>query len=423
MSLVAVGLSHHTCPVALRERLAFSPDSIPTALARLRKHFESGGVVILSTCNRVEIYVHHAQKTNDVICREISQFLSEWHQIPETEFQRALYTYEDEQAAGHLFRVAAGVDSLVVGETQILGQVHDAYLAAQAQQTADKVIHGLFQRAFSTAKSVRTSSAIGSGKVSVSSVAVDLATAIFMDFAQTTVLVVGAGETAELTLKCLCEKGARHIFIVNRSPESATELAAAYGGIAREWQALPAALVESDIVITSTSAPGYVLQHDTVESALRQRKGRPMLLIDIAVPRDIDPRVGELPDVYLYNIDDLQRVVEQNMEARRQELSRCMAIIDKSAQQFAAWVHGLAAEPTIRSMAEELHQIREQELEKTLNTLNSIPEDHKQEIRYLTERIVNRILQRPMREIKQEIGHHDPHTVIHLVKRMFGLEK
>ncbi|HOJ33550.1 MAG TPA: glutamyl-tRNA reductase [Candidatus Hydrogenedentes bacterium] len=421
MSLVVLGLSHHTCPVEIRERLAFPPETLPVALARLRKYIDEGGFVILSTCNRVEIYAHHPGASASSLVDILKKFLSDWHQLSEDVFADGLYSYEEIEAAGHLFRVAAGVDSLVVGETQILGQVHDAYLAAQTQQTTDKIIHALFQRAFSTAKTVRSESGIGTGKVSISSVAVDLAAAIFRDFEKTTVLVIGGGETAELTLRSLCEKGARRILIVNRSQETGENLAVKYKGTAHPWQELSNAIAGADIVISSTAAPEYILRVPDMDPVLRLRKGRPIFFIDIAVPRDIDPRVAELPDVYLYNMDDLQHVVERNMEARRRELTRCIETIDKNAQQFIAWMASLAAEPTIRSMADELHQIREQELDKTLHVLSNLSEAEKQEVRYLSERIVNRILQRPMREIKQEIGHHDPHTVLHLVKRMFGL--
>lgn len=422
MSLVVVGLSHHTSPVALRERLAFTDEMIPAALARLRKRFEGAGVVLLSTCNRVEAYVHYAGGDAATVTKGVSQFLSEWHDIPEERFRDALYTHEGVDATGHLFRVASGLDSLVVGESQILGQVHDAYLAAQTEQTADKVIHALFQKAFATAKTVRTESGIGAGKVSVSSVAVDLAAAIFMDFSNTTVLVIGAGEMAELTLKSLFEKGARRVLVANRSIEHAQALADAYRGEAIALENISEGLAESDILITSTAAPGYILRPVDFEPMLRRRGQRPMFLIDIAVPRDIDPAVGDLANVYLYNMDDLERVVEQNLEARRQELRRCLDMIDRSARQFCGWMDSLVAEPTIKSMAEELNLIREEELEKTLAALDNISESQRREIRYLTERIVNRILQRPMREIKQEIGHHDPHTVLHLVKRIFGLE-
>jgi glutamyl-tRNA reductase len=422
MSLVIVGLSHHTTSLELRERLAFPADTIPSALLSLAKRLEGAGVVLLSTCNRVEIYMSHPAPA-ETLCAEIRAFLSAWRQIPEAEFAEALYAHKDREMVGHLFRVASSLDSLVVGEVQILGQVHDAYLIARAEQTVDKVIHALFQKAFTVAKSVRTQTSIGAGKVSVSSVAVDLAVSIFSDLGGKTVMVVGSGEMAELTVKSLVDHGARGVLVANRNPERAQKLAEAYAGEAIAFEELGNHLHRADIVVSTTAAPRTILHAPDFQSALKQRAQEPMLVIDIAGPRDVDADVGDLDNVYLYNVDDLEQVVNENIEARRKEIDAAMALVENGVERFMHWMAGLVAEPTIVSMSEEFEQIRERELHKTLVALPELSEEQRREVDFLTTRIVRGILQRPAASIKHEIGHHDPHTVLHLVKRLFGIEE
>lgn len=422
MSLVIVGLNHVTTPVEFRERLAFPAEAIPEALIRIRQMLDGAGVVILSTCNRVEIYLSHTAEPAE-LCRTARAFLTAWHGISDDQLRPCLYEYEGRQAVGHLFRVAAGLDSLVLGEAQILGQVHDAYLAAQTVQSTDKVIHALFQKAFTVAKKVRTQSPIGVGSASVSSVAVDLAVSIFGDLPAKTVMVIGSGEMGKLTLRSLMSRGAGKVLVVNRDREKARAIAASYGGQVAAFDELDECLHRADIVISSTASPQCILRPDQFQRALNRRGQRPMLVIDIAVPRDVDARVGDLDNVYLFNVDDLEQVVNANLDARRRELESCLQIVERGVAQFVSWMQALAAEPTIVSMAGELHSIRQRELKKTLDALPELTEKQRQEVRYLSERIVNSILQRPMTEIKQEIGHHDPKTVLHLVKRLFRLEE
>lgn len=423
MSLVVTGLSHHTSDVKLRERLHFPSTEVPGALLALRKRLPGCASVVLSTCNRVEVYVHHEQATPE-IQREITTFLSDWHNIPETEFRDALYSYTGGEAAGHLFRVAASVDSLVVGEQQILGQVHDAFLWSQAEQTTDKVIERLFQKAFKVAKDVRTQTNIGEGKVSISSVAVDLAVSIFSELRGKTVLVLGSGKMGELTLKSLLDHGVTKLLMVNRSIEKAEELAAKFNGRAYSLNKLSSHLHEADIVLTSTGADEYVLTPEHFEVALKQRNNRPMFVIDIAVPRDVDPNVNGIDEVFLYDMDSLQEAADANLAARRGEIANAMVIINDGVDGFTKWLNSLAAEPTIVSMVEEMNTIREAELAKTLKNLPELTDADREEIEYLTKRIVNKILQRPMRQLKEEVhSEDDPHTVLHLVKRLFGLKE
>ncbi len=423
MTLAVVGLSHQTSAVEVRERLHFSEESVRGALLQLRKHLGAAGVVILSTCNRVELYAHRTENP-ETLCDEIRAFLSEYHSIPEADLTQALYEHTGRNAVAHLFRVASSLDSLVVGEGQILGQVHDAFIAAQASQSTDKVIQALFQRAFSVAKDVRTHTSIGAGKVSIASVAVDLAASIFMDLADKCVMVIGSGKMGETTLKSLMARGVGEILLVNRSIEKAETLAETVHGEALALDDLSTQLHRADIIITSTAAKDFVLRPEHFHTALRERSHQPVFVIDIAVPRDVDPAVAAIDDVYLYDVDALQEVANENLEARRKEVDASMCIVETGTERFEAWRQSLLAEPTIVSMAEELNAIRERELEKTLGSLPDLSPEQREEVTYLTKRIVNTILQRPMSQIKREVGqHNDPHTVLGLVKRLFGLKE
>ena len=334
-----------------------------------------------------------------------------------------LYERADRDGVGHLFHVASSLDSMVVGEGQILGQVHDAYLLAQAEQATDKIISQLFQRAFSVAKDVRSRSGISEGKVSVGSVAVDLAVSIFIDLAGKTVMVIGSGKMGELALKSLVSRGVSHVLLVNRTQEKAAELADRIHGEPIALDDLEKHLHRADIVITSTGAHEHLLRAADFEKALRLRAHAPMFVIDIAVPRNVDPAVNDIDNVYLYDIDSLQQVTESNLEARRKEIAKCVEIVEAGIDHFWHWHQGLVAEPTIVSMSEELHAIRERELAKTLASLPDLTDKQREEVAYLSKRIVNSILQRPMTQLKREVAHHDPNAVLHLVKRLFGLRE
>jgi glutamyl-tRNA reductase len=422
MSFVLIGLSHHTSPLELREQLHFPEAVIPGALVSLRKRLEGAGAVILSTCNRVELYAHH-QKNGDELQADLKRFMSDFHGISEGAFEAALYSQADEEAVRHLFRVAASLDSLVVGEAQILGQVQDAYQLAQAEQATDKVISQAFQQAFSTAKKVRTHSSIAEGKVSVGSVAVDLAVSIFMGLEGKTVMVIGSGNMGRLTLKNLVSRGVDRVLVVNRSIEKAEAIAAEVGGEALPMDALETNLHRADIIVTSTASPEPILRPTSFQSALKQRAHEPIFIIDIAVPRDVDPAVNDLDDVYLYDVDDLQDVADENMRTRRDEIERCTAMVEKSVANYMKWLRGLAAEPTIVSMASELNDIRERELTKTLKNLPDLTQEQRDEVDYLSKRIVNAILQRPMSQIKREMASDDAQGVLQMVKRLFGLKE
>jgi glutamyl-tRNA reductase len=422
MSLVVAGINHTTSNIALRERLAFAQDKIPEALSQLRQRLEDAGVVIVSTCNRMEIYVNHIGEATDLL-REMRQFISQWHDMDESEFSDSLYEHEDAEAAGHLFRVAASLDSMIVGEDQILGQVHDAYILAHAEQATDKIINNLFQKAFTIAKKVRSTTKISEGKVSISSVAVDLAVSIFMNLTDKTVIVVGSGEMSELTLKCLVDKGVGCVIVANRSVQNAQILADQFYGEAISLDSLDDHLQRADIVISSTGAPGIVLHRDQIAQALKQRSNQPMFVIDIALPRDAEASINDLDNVYLYDIDNLKAVTGKNIEARRNELDRCYQIIDYGVEQFSRWLHSLIAEPTIVSLSHEFNAVRTRELTKTLDSLKHLSDADREEVEYLTKRIVNNILQQPMTQIKQEVHDADHSGVLQIVRRIFGLKE
>lgn len=421
MTIAISGLSHHTSPLELRERVAFAQERIPEALHALRQRFPDGASVILSTCNRVEVYLRAPAPPED-LRQGIRAFLSEWHDLPERTLCPHLYEHHSDNAVAHLFRVASSLDSMVVGEAQILGQVQDAFLAAHAAEATDKILNALFQRALAVAKEVRTQTQIGTGKVSVPSVAVDLAVHVFGDFAQRTVMVIGSGETGQLTLKTLVSRGVGKVLVVNRNLERARKVAAHFHGEAIGLNELRQHLHRADIVISSTSAEMPILDAPAFTQALRERGHEPMFVVDIAVPRDIEPSVNALDNVYVYDLDALQVVAGQNLEARRAEIALCEQIIQKRVDQFMRWRQGLRAEPAIVSMANELNAIRERELQKTLQSLPDLTGKQRDEVEYLTRRIVNNILQRPMTQLKQEVALEDPSSVLQMIKRLFGLK-
>ena len=422
MTIALTGLSHRTCPVELRERLSFPEDRLRDALRHLKQQLGEGGAVILSTCNRVEVYAR-GEVAPDELHGAIREFIASWHALAPGDFEEHLYEYQNRDAVAHLFKVTASLDSMVIGEDQILGQVHDAYLAAQTEGATDKILHALFQRAFKVAKEVRTKTDINVGKVSVSSVAVDLAASIFGDLSTKNVMVIGSGETGQLALKCLVERGVGKVLVANRTLAKAQAIAALYQGEPLALEQLSAHLHRADIIITSTSSEAPILGVKDFQHALKKRNKAPMFAIDIAVPRDVDPAVRDLDNVYCYDMDDLESVAAQNMEARRGELVKCLEMVEHQVDRFIDWRHSLYAEPTIVSMNQELNAIRERELEKTLHALPDLTDRQREEIEYLTKRIVNNILQRPMSQIKHEVVHEDPHRVLHLVKRLFGLEE
>ncbi len=335
MHIVLVGANHRSCPIELRERLAFSREQLPSALAALRQELGVAEATILSTCNRVEIYAAVPQLDGTV--DRLSAFLSRRSEVARSTLEPRLYAYTEPESIRHLFAVASGLDSMVIGETEILQQVKCAYELARLNGTTGKVFNTLFQKALNTGKTVQAKTALGRGCVSVGTVAIELAQKIFSDLKPYTVLLVGAGKMGELTLKHLSARGVTKIRILNRSLDRAQELAAQYGGLAHRLADWAVQMVDADIVMTSTASARFLVTQPDVAAIMRQRRHRPLCLIDLGVPRNIDPAVGQLENVYLFDVDDLQGLVNHHHAQRQQAVQESQAIVEYKVNRFVGW--------------------------------------------------------------------------------------
>lgn len=336
MNLVVVGINHKTAPVEIRERFSFSPQKIIEANRMLKDGVSLAENLILSTCNRMEIYA--AVNSDEDSLAGIKDFLSKFHNLNLSDYDKAIYVYKDKAAIEHLFKVASGLDSMVIGEMEILGQVKKAYLDAKCSCTAGKILHRLFEKSFNTAKKIRTETFIGRGAVSISSAAVKLAAKILGRLNDKMVLIVGAGAVGEQLVLYLKKNGIKSIFVTNRTLEKARDLAAKFSAQAVSFEDFKNSLVEVDIIISSTGAPHSIIRKDDILSLMPKRKQRPLFIIDLAVPRDVEPEVNQVDNVYLYDIDDLQKIVNENIKFRVNELDNCSAIISTAADMFMAWL-------------------------------------------------------------------------------------
>lgn len=421
MNILVVGLNHKSASVEIREQLAFSPSRVTEALDRFRRCFPSSEVVILSTCNRVELYACSPKTSSEFTEEAIFDFLAGFHGIEKARFRENMYVYQDLEAVNHLFFVASSLDSMVLGESQIVGQVKEAYATACSQGATGKVFHQLFQQALNAAKEVHTHSKIAQGKVSISSVAVEFAEKIFQDFSDKTVFIIGAGEMAELVLKSLVEQGVRAVMVSNRSYDRAVALANEYGGKAVRFDSLEEELAKADIVISSTAAPHYVLHPEHIKGAMQRRRGTPMFLIDIAVPRDINPEVGKIENVYLYNIDDLQGVVSQNVGERTREVEKCRAMVEEEVEEFMAWMEEMKIVPAIARLRHHFHHVGKEELERLRPKLGNLSEESWQEVVYTMERTLNKLLHRPLEVGKEEAKNGGGYRYVETIKKLFGI--
>jgi glutamyl-tRNA reductase len=360
MHLLALGVNHHTAPVEIREKVAFAPEKLAQALGEVTGHGGAHEAAILSTCNRTEVYCN-LEPSNDA---RLIEWFCDHHRLRRDALQPYLYRHPDRNAVRHAFRVAAGLDSMILGEAQILGQMKDAFAEAHKAGATGKILNRLFQQTFAVAKQVRTDTAIGASAVSVASAAVVLARQIFDSLAKQTVLLIGAGDMIELCARHLKEQGVGRMIVANRTLERAELLAEPYGAEAISLAEMPARLADADIVISSTASQLPILGKGAVERALKTRKHRPMFMVDIAVPRDIEPEVGGLDDVYLYTIDDLQGVVQENRQSREAAAREAEKIIDVQVLNFMHWIRGLDAVPTIRALREQADAVRERELKR-----------------------------------------------------------
>ncbi len=400
MDIVVLGINHKTAPVQLREKLAFSERQIEQALQFTVEKGKVSECIILSTCNRTEVYVTARDEMEGR--EEIFSLLAE-QKNPITVFPKeSIYIYSGRDAAQHLFRVASGLDSMIPGETQILGQVRQAYEVAVKHGSVGKVLHALFRQALSCGKRVHSETKIGENAASVSYAAVKLAEKTFERFDRCSILVVGAGEMSELTLKHLHARGAGEIMIINRTRERAEALARTYAGNVCSYERLEKCLEKADIVISSTGAPHFIIQKTMLAPIMRLRKNCPLFLIDAAVPRDIEPSVHEIENVYLYNIDDLNEVVASNLNKREKGAAQAEKIVCEEAATFMSWFKTLDVVPVITALRRRGESIREEELQKMLESrLEKLAPKEQKAVEKLTRVIVNRILREPVLRIKE----------------------
>lgn len=420
MDLLVVGLNHKSAPVDIREKLAFSASSVPIALSQFSHRFPSAEVVILSTCNRVEIYVATPDKS--VTDEGVYGFLGDYHGMEKSMFVEHWYCYRGVDVVSHLFQVTSSLDSMVLGESQIIAQVKEAYITAKEEECTDKVLNKLFQHALTVAKTIHTDSSIGHGKVSISSVAVEFAKRIFQDFGDKVVFIIGAGEMCELVLKSLCAEGIETVMVTNRSYGKAELLANEYGGDAIKYDLLDDYLPKADIVISSTSAPHYVISPEHIREGVKSRRGNPMFLIDIAVPRDIDPDVGKMNNIYLYNIDDLNSVVCKNVGERENDIEECVSVIDGEVNIFMSWLEEIKIAPVVAQLRSHFHGVGEEELMRLRPKLKNIDDGEWRQVVYTMERTINKLLHHPAKAGKLEAQNGSGHRYVETIKKIFGIK-
>jgi glutamyl-tRNA reductase len=398
MHLLLVGISHRTAPVELREKVDFQTRGVAGALRALAERGSAREAVVLSTCNRAELYVacDEAAATR----QDLVHFVSDYNGVPVSDVTPHTYEVVDLDVARHLFRVAAGLDSLVVGEPQILGQVKDAHTVASDARTAGPVLNRLFHTSFAVGKRVRTETGLGSGAVSISYAAVALARKIFGDLNRN-VVVIGAGEMGKLTALHMKAQAVQHITIVSRTMAHAARTAEAIGGAsAAPWEELDAVLSASDIVITATGAAAPILTKARLEAVMWPRRNRPLFIIDIAMPRDVEAAAGEIEQVFLYNIDDLQATVRENLARRASEVSRAEAIVNEEVEKFGAWFRSRGVIPTVVALRERFEAIRRAELERLHFKLSTLPPDARARVDEITHLIVEKLLLTPTEQLK-----------------------
>jgi glutamyl-tRNA reductase len=393
MSLYTLGLNHQTAPLEVRERVVFDVERMREALADMKRSF-AREAAILSTCNRTELYFS-AERPDAV-----AEWLSHYHRLAPGELAPFLYTHPDDRAVRHAFRVAAGLDSMVLGEPQILGQMKDAVRAAESAGTLGTVLHQLFQRSFAVAKEVRSTTRIGAASVSMAAAAVKLAARIFPSLKDQKVLFIGAGEMIDLCATHFAAQAPAQMSVANRTLERASRLARRINGEAIELKALAERLAEHDIVVSCTASSLPILGKGLVDRALRARRHRPMFMVDLAVPRDIEQEVAELDDVFLYTVDDLAQIVTENRDARRSAVEQAEVIIDAQVGQFMRWMQGRSRVPAIRALREQAEDLRRQEVERALRLL-ARGEPAERVVETLSQGLTNKLLHAPTEALKK----------------------
>ncbi|MDE0636420.1 MAG: glutamyl-tRNA reductase [Candidatus Poribacteria bacterium] len=422
--IVSIGTSHHIAPVEFREKLAFSEEQLIESLHHLRESHKVDEAVILSTCNRVEVYgVANSQRTAKSPVSVLFDFLSDYHRISVDTLKKWSYRHHNLDTILHLFRVTSSLDSMVVGESQILGQVKEAYDFSRSAGGAGAILNRLFAKAFSVGKRIRSETTIAAGAVSISYAAVELAKKIFNTLENKTVAIIGAGEMSELTAKHLVANGVSKVIVANRTYERAVKIAEKFKGVPVAYEENLNFLIDADIVISSTDAPYYLIERKPLAEIMRKRKHRYMFLIDIAVPRDIEPDVSKINHAFLYNIDDLEAVVASNLQERKQEAVRAEQIVSEEAKQFHDQLQILEVNPTIKALHQQFQQIAECELKVCLGktTLSDTQEDA---VASMTQAIVKKLLHHPVENLRHAVndGNADHGQYVHALQELFALD-
>jgi glutamyl-tRNA reductase len=417
--IVLIGINHSTAPVELRECIAFSKDDAAAALESLAQHPAINEVMLFSTCNRVELLLVTDQM--HVATASAKMFIADFNRIPLAQFENALYVHEADEAVRHVFRVAASLDSMMVGEPQILGQVKDAYRLAVQKETAGVILNRLLHRAFFVAKRVRTETGIGDRAVSISYAAIELGKKIFGTLDRKKVLLIGAGEMAELAVEHLIRNRVGDILVANRTFERAVELAKGFNGKAVHFDEIPACLELVDVIISSTGSPDLIVTRDQVKGVIRTRKNRPLFFIDIAVPRDIDPEINRLSNSYVYDIDDLKGVIEDNIEDRQRESLKGERIIDEAVLKFRKWHESLDVVPTIVALRTKFESIAAAEIKKTSQACG-MSENDTLAVQRMTRAIINKILHDPTMYLKNQTNHGNKPLFIDSTRKLFNLD-
>jgi glutamyl-tRNA reductase len=421
MHILVVGINYKTAPVEIRERLTFNPNELGDAMKRLQTKKSILENVIISTCNRTEIYAVVDQlHTGRYYMKE---FLSEWFELEQDEFAPYLFIYEQDGAINHLFNVACGLNSMVLGETQILGQVRTSFLLGQEEKTTGTVYNHLFKQAITLAKRAHSETDIGANAVSISYAAVELAKKIFGTLQSKHVLILGAGKMGELAIQNLHANGVSKVTVINRTFEKAQNLANRFNGIAKTLQELQCALIEADILISSTGANDFVITKEMMAQVEKLRKGKPLFMVDIAVPRDLDPRLAELENVFLYDIDDLEGIVEANMKERQKEAEKIRLIIEAEIVEFKQWLATLGVVPVISALREKALSIQEETMISIERKLPNLTDREKKILNKHTKSIINQLLKDPILQAKELASGKDADKALDLFVKIFNIEE
>jgi len=421
MHTIVVGVNYRTAPVEIRERLSFIESELPQAMKALQEQKSILENVIVSTCNRTEIYAVVDQLHTGRYY--IKQFLANWFKIPMESFSSYLFIHESDGAMEHLFRVTAGIDSMVLGETQILGQVRKSFLEGQEIGTTGTVFNHLFKQSVTLAKKAHAETAIGENAVSVSYAAVELGKKIFGSLKNKHVVILGAGKMGELAIKNLHGSGAGKVTVINRTFEKAQVLAAKFDGQAKSMKELQCALLEADILISSTGSTDFVIDLELMQFVERLRKGKPLFMVDIAVPRDLDPRIGELPNVFLYDIDDLQGIVEANLAERQRAADEIMLMIEGELVQFKDWLGTLGVVPVISALRQKASNIQTETMASIENKMPELTDRERKILNKHTKSIINQLLKDPILQAKEIAASPNSHEQLQLFQQIFGIEE